>query len=302
MNILFAGGRDNANISNRIARGMRDLGHNARCLSISPHPFGYQEDLVGERALAGLRKQRIKWDWIIGVGDSNYRAFTRIRESLAHQLREAKVAIRHGGTAYRTRVKLCDEHDAPFARRFMGGDLYRHTLNDPKAVPYHAPADELVTEPIDQSGPIVVGHSPSKRSTKGTDLILTVLKSLPVELELIEGVTYRECLARRARCHIFVDQMQPAIGGFGASSVEAMAAGCAVLADVRHVHHQVDRFYPRPPIVHVATAEDLTLELTDMLRNRERLRTLRSMSYAWATDHGFRNRAARYWLRMLEEV
>ena len=124
MNILFAGGRDNANISNRIARGMRDLGHNARCLSISPHPFGYKEDLVGEAALAKLRAQRIEWDWIIGVGDSNYKAFEKIRKTLAHQLKKAKVAIRHGGTAYRTRVKLCDERDQSFHRRFLGGDLY----------------------------------------------------------------------------------------------------------------------------------------------------------------------------------
>lgn len=74
-----------------------------------------------------------------------------------------------------------------------------------------------------------VGHAPTVRGVKGTDEILAALSRLAhkVEVDLIEGVTWRECLERKARCDIFIDQLTL---GYGINGLEAMAMAIPVVS------------------------------------------------------------------------
>jgi hypothetical protein len=312
MRILFFGRYDWANISHRVARAINAGGivSQARVLVERAHPLGYEEDMVVEKGthrefLMNLQRA----DWIISTGDATYDYFMSMISLLSPR---ARLAVCHVGTAYRDAHELCNDTDAKlgFDRRFIGGDLYRFAKDDPAAIPYFAPphgVTNLIAAALPPVGErLRIGHSPGKGSevAKGTAEIVEVLaalveKGLPIDFEIITGVSFEECVRRRAACHIFIDQMNPVIGGFGASAVEAMAAGCAVLADVRNVVGEVDRFYPRPPIMDVCDGYSLEATVRRLVEDRRLLDTVRARSIGWVREHASQEAIARYWLKHL---
>lgn len=303
MRVLFLGRHDWANLSHRVARGLRAVGHEARVVVLAPHPFGYPEDwvLARESASAGeWREFGASADWLVSTGDGDYVAFGALAGWVA-RVGQRRATV-HVGSRYRALHEHYDVVDARFARRFVGGDLYRFARADPRAVPFFCPPGETVVERVAPVGERVrVGHSPSNRRRKGTDVVLPVLDRLRgrIEYDLIEAVSYPAAVRRRAACHVFVDQLAPAVGGFGASAVEALAAGCAVLADVRHVCPEVDRFYERPPILDVRDADELYAELDRLVGDRAGLDRLRARSVEWARRWATAEAVGRYWISHL---
>jgi hypothetical protein len=308
--VLFLGRNDWANVSHRVARGMNVAAGEriARVLLLESHPFGYLEDmLIGRSSGEGWRQWGRSADWLISTGDGEYSAYTALVNMV--RVHGQQLATCHVGSAYRVAADRYNEADRQlgFARRFIGGDLFRFALDDPAAVPYFAPPD-AVGELAPLGERVRIGHSPTNRDNKGTPAILEVLEDIAtgalgpqVEIDLIEGVSYAEALARRSRCHIFVDQLHPEIGGFGASSVEALAAGCAVLADVHNVHPRVSDFYPAPPIVNVRNPGQLGADLRVLLRDRAELERRRRASIEWARNWANPEAVGRYWLAHLAE-
>jgi len=309
--VLFLGRNDWANVSHRVARGMNAAAGTtvARVLVLEAHPFGYREDmLIGRPSAEGWRHWGRSADWLISTGDGEYAAFT----SLCNLIRAhgQRVATCHVGSQYRSQSARYNELDRAlgFSRRFIGGDLYRFALEDRRAVPYFAPPDQVAGELAPARERVRIGHSPTNRERKGTSAILEVFEDIEtgplghqVEIDVIEGVSYREALERRGRCHVFVDQLQPEIGGFGASSVEALAAGCAVLSDTHNVHPDVDHFYPRPPIINVADPGELGRHLALLVRDRHELERRRRVSLGWARNWATPEAVGTYWLSHLAE-
>lgn len=86
------------------------------------------------------------------------------------------------------------------------------------------------------AGPPVVAHAPSRRATKGTEHVLAGLAALhergvDFELDLVEGVSNSEALARLARADVVVEKL---LGGdVGVTSLEAMALGKVAVARIR---------------------------------------------------------------------
>ena len=301
MRILFLGRNDWANIANRVARALNKTpgAPTARVFTMGAHPLGYQEDMVAE---LGTHRNLFDFaadiDWLISTGDGDYEFFRMMHELLPLPV-TARLATCHVGSAYRNNAaayKIADGQIG-FERRFIGGDLYRFDVDDPRAVPYFAPPNTMTTAPWwPLDGPVRIGHSPTHRANKGTDRILSALSQIEgAAVDLIEGVSFKECAERRAKCRIFVDQMEPSIGGFGASTVEALAAGCAVLADIRHVVPAVDKFYPRPPIIDVRTEDDLRARLTELIGDPALLEQTQRASLVWAEEHAGAKAVAYYW-------
>lgn len=81
---------------------------------------------------------------------------------------------------------------------------------------------------------IRIGHSPTQRAIKGTEVILDALTQLqtqfPIEVVLIENLPYLKALALKKTCDIFVD----CIGelGYGVSALEAMAMGIPTAVEI----------------------------------------------------------------------
>ena len=114
--------------------------------------------------------------------------------------------------------------------------------------------------PSDAERPLVV-HAPSNREKKGTRFVIEACRQLPVELDIVEGVSHLEARARYARADIVVDQFNA--GWHGVFALEAMALGKPVVARLKPdvVARSAEGFGVRIPIVS-ATGE----RLVDVLR------------------------------------
>ncbi len=104
--------------------------------------------------------------------------------------------------------------------------------------------------PAQRERPVIV-HAPSRRETKGTDLVLSALDQLAADgvdfdLRLLEGVPHAEVRAEVAAADILVDNL--VAGDDGLVSIEAMA--CSRVA-VANLSDAVRRAHPDAPVVDV---------------------------------------------------
>lgn len=126
--------------------------------------------------------------------------------------------------------------------------------------------------------PVIV-HSPSKRSTKGTDRILEQLKKVrgEYELVLVENTPHDEAMEIYGNADIIIDQI--AVGTYGVFSIEAMAMGKPVIA---YVSPEMKEQFPDDMPVLSADFDELP-ELVDRLIADPQLRHdigVRSRAYA----------------------
>jgi glycosyltransferase involved in cell wall biosynthesis len=108
-----------------------------------------------------------------------------------------------------------------------------------------------------------VAHSPTNRALKATDLFLASIESVPVYPDLIEWVTWEQCLARKAAADVFYDQLHI---GYALSSIEAMAMGVPVVSgayDKRILDLMLAVFGYLP--FYLATADNLGSRLKQMM-------------------------------------
>ncbi len=115
--------------------------------------------------------------------------------------------------------------------------------------------------------PVRIGHAPTNRAAKGSDVIIPILNELAqshgVEMVLIEGLPYEQALALKQSCDVFVDQIGEL--GYGINSLEALAMGipvCSCLAE------GFAERYPDHPFVDVQ-AHNLKAELINLIEHPE---------------------------------
>ena len=130
-------------------------------------------------------------------------------------------------------------------------------------------------QPVQRERPVIV-HAPSRRETKGTDLVLATLDELAAEgvafdLRLLEGVPHSRVRAEIAAGDILVDNI--IAGAYGLVSMEAMA--CSRVA-VANLSDAVRLAHPDAPVVHVdpTTFGARMRELIAAVAERRRLAAL----------------------------
>jgi hypothetical protein len=133
--------------------------------------------------------------------------------------------------------------------------------------------------------PLRIGHAPSNRAVKGTELILDALNDLKVtgfkfELVLVEGVSNIEAKEIYKTIDVLVDQLFA--GWYGGLAVELMALGKPVIAYIRQddLHFLPDQMRADLPIIQ---AEPNTI--------REVLKTILRMPRAEILEIAKRSRA-----------
>jgi len=144
---------------------------------------------------------------------------------------------------------------------------FDHTLIHPRAKFLFYPffADDMPSAEKIDDGKIRIGHSPTRRSTKGTEIILDVLKKLSkrfknIEIVLIENLPYDIALRKKSELDIFIDQLGEL--GYGISGLESLAMGiptvCQILPDF-------EKFLSEHPFVNAdeQNLEDVLMELIE---------------------------------------
>jgi len=121
---------------------------------------------------------------------------------------------------------------------FMNPDLGHVLPPRSKFMPYPSVAagDFNFAGVTQTRGPLVIGHAPTSRKIKGTELVIAAVQNLrasgiDVELKLFENIRRDEALKLYAHVDVFVDQLFA--GWYGAVAVELMAMGKPVIAYVR---------------------------------------------------------------------
>jgi len=136
-------------------------------------------------------------------------------------------------------------------------------------VPKIVDTDTITVAPLVRGRRPVVAHAPSRRATKGSDLVLAGLDRLRADgvefdLDLIENLTNTEAIARMGRADIVVEKL---LGGdAGVSSLETMALGRVAVARIRD---QVRAQHPAMPVVS-ADPETFVDVMRDLLGDPDR--------------------------------
>jgi glycosyltransferase involved in cell wall biosynthesis len=150
-------------------------------------------------------------------------------------------------------------------------------------------------------GELTVVHAPSQRAAKGTDVVLAAIEELRsrgirVRLDLVEGVTRSEALARYAQADVAIDQLY--IGWYGGFAVEAMSLGKPVLCYIKEADNP---FRVGLPIVRT-TAATLQDDLLALVHDRTRLTAIGAASRAFVERHHDPRAIARLVLAGLVDV
>jgi hypothetical protein len=312
-----------------LSRAERELGLRSDVAVFAPGPFGYGFDVDlhagADQALwrrfprraAFLRRAAREYDvfhFNFGLTLLQVRQLGVVLDELAWLKRAGKtVFVTYQGCDVRPKANCpcrhpeCfagDRYRGPAAQRalrladrvfFLNPDL-RHWLPGATFVPYASvDAREIQAAPLPERDELVVAHAPSDRQVKGTRHIEEAVEKLrreghPVRLDLIEGVTRDEVLARVAEADVVVDQLL--IGWYGAFAVEAMALGRPVLAYIREEEPDDNPFGAGLPIVRT-TAAALADDLLALAADRDRRRELGSAGRRFAEEHHDPRRIAR---------
>ena len=121
---------------------------------------------------------------------------------------------------------------------YLNPDLKQFLPENSIFLPYSiASWDKISNKDRKYNYPIKIVHAPSQRGAKGTEEILSVIEKIKngfpekIEFILVEGMKNYEAIKIYEQADILLDQIL--IGWYGALTVEAMKAGCAVMVYIR---------------------------------------------------------------------
>jgi glycosyltransferase involved in cell wall biosynthesis len=128
----------------------------------------------------------------------------------------------------------------------------------PNLVPIQDPLYLPLTRARTGNGAVKVGHSPTRRDLKKTDVFERVMDRVSernegVEKVIISDTLHRRCLELKKECDIFFDQLGPS---FGVSSLEALSQGLPTIARLDEQNLEEIRRFTATQTVPWVNAED----------------------------------------------
>jgi hypothetical protein len=161
-----------------------------------------------------------------------------------------------------------------------------HTKIDPTLVFVPIPYEAGNIKPRSTENRVLrVGHSPTRRSAKGTADIIGAVdqlkRKIDFEFVLIEGLPHQKCMELKATCDIGIDQIGNYAGtGYGRSGLEFLALGIPTITEMPVEH---EKLLPGHPFVR-ATKEDFVRVLQRLLTDRAMRRKKRAEGIRWVKD------------------
>jgi glycosyltransferase involved in cell wall biosynthesis len=132
---------------------------------------------------------------------------------------------------------------------------------------------------------LVVGHSPTRRTAKGTDDIIRavnkVREKINFEFRLIEGVKHDRCMEFKTGCDIGIDQVGNYAGtAYGRSGLEFLALGIPTITEIPA---EYEPLLPGHPFVKAAR-ENLAEVLYRLLTDADLRKRKKTESIAWVRE------------------
>jgi len=158
---------------------------------------------------------------------------------------------------------------------------FDHIALYPKAswLPYPFDTINFHSAKPKNNSPIRIGHAALRRSSKGTDIIIDVLKKLQhtynIEPVLIERVEHQKALRLKASCDIFIDQLGEL--GYGISGLESLAMGIPTVVELLQDH---EKFLGDHPFIN-ANANNLEDKLISLIEDFTYRDTISRASIEW---------------------
>lgn len=227
----FAVGRsDPAGVVGRFALAAEKFGGlRIRSAHRSEAYFAFPRDLVWDsRSDAEVRRLAEEAD-IIHLNNS-WKAYKYLR------LRHKPALLHHHGTLFRSNPAplLHVARQLRFVQAVSTIDLLRYAPDELTWLPTAYDIDALarLREQREPDGRIRVVSAPTNRAWKSTEALEAAVRmlqaeGLPIDLVLVEGKTWAECMATKSSADIYFDQV---ILGYGCNAVEAWAMGIPVVA------------------------------------------------------------------------
>jgi hypothetical protein len=230
---LIAGIYDPADVAGRFRRAADKLGTLAiRTAHTSEAYFDFPRDIRWTSSSQTQVKELADEADIIHL-NNDVKAYFKLMQAR----RRKPALLHHHGTLFRNQPDrlLIEAHRFHMVQAVSTIDLQRvapHELHWlPTAYDLEAMA-EIGRENRTEHDGILVVSAPTNREIKSTGALIAAVaalqaEGLKVELELIEGRTWAECLVRKASADIYFDQVGL---GYGCNAIEAWGMGIPVVA------------------------------------------------------------------------
>jgi tetratricopeptide (TPR) repeat protein len=215
-NVLYLARRDHANVGYRMMQAVNAQdGWQARSVTQSADYFRYPKDIF--MPTREEIDELCRWADVIHIFDSWPRNVARYGKP---------VFVTYNGKYYKDNREFLKREDAKnnIMQLCTTIDLTRYGA---KWIP--VPMDGMMkANPI--GGSFLVVQAPTRRDVKGTEYVEALRALDGVDVDIIEDVPNAECLERKSRGHVCVDQF---ILGFGVNALEAWKLGMPVIADAK---------------------------------------------------------------------
>lgn len=217
MNILIIARYDWSGAGYALMQAINDhTPHKARAVSFRRTKFQYPYDIL--KPSARELKNWISWANVLNIHDDAI---------IPSGAPKRPIIKTYHGTKYRNHYANFNRADKRnrYLQTCLTIDL---SLYGPRWIGRAMPDLSHMHDPC--SGFCVV-HLPSGMKRKGTKLVSEVLSDVPgIELIIATDLTNAECLRRKAKGHVLVDQFGPRSQGYGTGALEAWSIGMPVVS------------------------------------------------------------------------
>jgi glycosyltransferase involved in cell wall biosynthesis len=161
-----------------------------------------------------------------------------------------------------------------------------HPKIDPSLIFVPIPFEADKISPRSEENKIlVVGHSPTRRTAKGTDEIMRavnqVKEKINFEFRLIEGVKHDKCMELKSGCDIGIDQVGNYAGtAYGRSGLEFLALGIPTITEIPP---EYEPLLPGHPFIN-ATKDNLDQALYRLLTHPSLRAKKKSEGVQWVRE------------------
>ena len=190
-----------------------------------------------------------------------------------------KIVVCYTGSDLRTRGVIPEIDAMADVRVTVEFDHLQYHPNI-RYVPFPFDFSMLPQKARRDSGSLIIGHAPTNRRAKGSDIIINAVKELQqeyphIELDLIEGVPYKEALERKSRCTLFIDQIGNL--GYGINSIESLGMGIVTCSGLAPGFSSMFRGHPFIEIDRNSIKDNIR----NIINNNEKRADLEERSASW---------------------